>query len=79
MQRGCRSVEDCHAERRVSYSHTHREATGLLQRCRRVFLLTLCREAVDLLRIAMQRGVSLVTLHTERLRVCYRDAGDFFF
>ena len=38
----------------------------------------LSREAVDLFRIVMQRGVSLITTHTQRLRVCYRDAGEFF-
>ena len=39
----------------------------------------LCREVEDLFRIVMQRSVPLVTLHTERLRVCYRDAGDLFY
>ena len=77
MQRGCRSVEDCHAERRVSYNHTHREATGLLQTCRRFFLLTLCRGVVGLLRIVMQRGVSLIT-HTQRGYGSVTEMQEFF-
>ena len=65
MQRGCRSVEDCHAERRVSRIPAHREATGLLWLCRSFLLMMSCREAVDLLRTVMHRGYgAVVTVHT---------------